>query len=204
MSVEFLFTSLVIAVIPGTGVVYTLASSLGGGLRRGLVASFGCTLGIVPHIAAAILGLSGVMQIGAAAFEVVRWAGVVYLVYMGISMIREGGTLLVGEEEAPPEPFFRVIRRGILLNLLNPKLTAFFFAFLPQFLTSRPGLLDPHLLLLSGVFMGITFVVFALYACASTIARDLILGSMRVRRWIQRLLGTLLIALAARLAFTER
>lgn len=88
MSVEFLLTSLVVVLIPGTGVVYTISSSIGGGRWCGLVAAVGCTLGIVPHMLAAMLGLSGIMQAGSAAFEVVRWAGVAYLVFMGVSMIR--------------------------------------------------------------------------------------------------------------------
>lgn len=99
MSVDFLLTSLVVAAIPGTGVVYTVSSAIGGGRRRGLVAAIGCTLGIVPHILAAMLGLSGIMQAGALAFEVVRWAGVAYLLYMGISMIRDGGSLTLEDEE---------------------------------------------------------------------------------------------------------
>jgi hypothetical protein len=91
VSVEFLLTSLVVVLIPGTGVIYTVSSSIGGGRRRGLIAAVGCTLGIVPHMLAAMLGLSGIMQAGSAVFEVVRWAGVAYLVFMGFSMIREAG-----------------------------------------------------------------------------------------------------------------
>jgi threonine/homoserine/homoserine lactone efflux protein len=146
MSVEFLLTSLVVVLVPGTGVVYTVSSSIGGGWRRGSFADIGCTLGIVPHMLAAMLGLSGIMQAGAVAFEVVRWAGVAYLVYMGVTMIREGGALQVDrDQDASAGPMGAVVWRGIILNLLNPKLTMFFFAFLPQFLDTPPGLLDPRL-----------------------------------------------------------
>ena len=205
MSVEFLLTSLIVAIIPGTGVVYTVSCALGGGWRRGLAATVGCTLGVVPHLLAAMLGLSGIMQIGAGVFEVVRWVGVAYLVFMGIMMIRDGGGLPVGGEAAPVRsPMGVVVRRGVLLNLLNPKLTVFFFAFLPQFLTSPPHLLDGQLVALGGAFMLVTFAVFAVYAGGAAAVRERLLGSARARRWLQRSLGTLLIGGAARLAVPDR
>jgi threonine/homoserine/homoserine lactone efflux protein len=205
LSAEFLLTSLVVVVVPGTGVVYTVSSSIGGGWRRGLFAAVGCTLGIVPHVLAAMLGLSGVMQAGAVAFETVRWAGVAYLVFMGVSMLRDGGGMQLDQDQGvSTEPVGLVVRRAILLNLLNPKLTMFFFAFLPQFLDAPPGLLDPRLLGLAGVFMLMTLAVFLGYAWASAVVRDRVLGAPAVLRWVQRSLGALLIGLAARLAVTER
>ena len=204
MSVEFLLTSLVVVLIPGTGVVYTVSSSIGGGRRRGLFAAIGCTLGIIPHMLAAMLGLSGIMQAGSADFEVVRWAGVVYLVFMGVSMIRDAGTLPLDDGNAPVDPMRLVVQRGILLNLLNPKLTLFFFAFLPQFLDASLGLLDTKLIGLGGIFMLMTLAVFAVYALASAAIRDLVLAAPVARRWIERTLGALLIGFAARLAGTDR
>lgn len=123
MSVEFLLTSLVVVLIPGTGVVYTVSSSVGGGWRRGLFAAIGCTLGIVPHMLAVMLGLSGIMQAGSVVFEVVRYAGVAYLVFMGASMIRNAGALPLDEQNASIDRMGLVVRRGIVLNVLNPKLT---------------------------------------------------------------------------------
>ena len=201
---EFLLTSLVVVLIPGTGVVYTVSSSIGGGRRRGLIAAVGCTLGIVPHMVAAMLGLSGIMQAGSVVFEVVRWAGVAYLVFMGFSMIREAGTLSVDHQDAPSDSAGTVVWRGVLVNVLNPKLTLFFFAFLPQFLDASPGLLDMKLIELGGVFMLMTLAVFAVYALASAAIRDLILAAPTARRWIERAFGTILIGFAARLAFTDR
>ena len=204
MSVEFLLTSLVVVLIPGTGVVYTVSSSIGGGWRRGLYAAIGCTLGIVPHMLAAMLGLSGIMQAGAVVFEVVRYAGVAYLVFMGVSMIRDAGALQLDDENTPIDPMVLVVRRGILLNVLNPKLTLFFFAFLPQFLDASPGLLDTKLISLGGVFMLMTLAVFAVYAFASAAMRDLVLAAPVARRWIERALGAFLIGFAAKLALTDR
>ncbi len=163
--------------IPGTGVVYTVSSSVGGGWRRGLFAAVGCTLGIVPHMLAAMLGLSGIMHAGSAVFEVVRWAGVAYLVFTGVSMIRDAGALPLDDGNASIGPVGLVVRRGILLNLLNPKLTLFFFAFLPQFLDASPGLLDSKLIGLGGIFMLMTLAVFAVYALASAAIRDLVLAA---------------------------
>jgi threonine/homoserine/homoserine lactone efflux protein len=204
MSVEFLLTSLVVVLIPGTGVLYTVSSSIGGGWRRGFFAAIGCTLGIVPHMLAAMLGLSAIMQAGSVVFEVVRYAGVIYLVFMGFSMIRDAGALPLDDGNASIDPMGPVVWRGILLNVLNPKLTVFFFAFLPQFLDASPGLLDPKLIGLGGIFMLMTLVVFAVYALASAAIRDLVLAAPVARRWIERALGALLIGFAARLAFTDR
>jgi threonine/homoserine/homoserine lactone efflux protein len=202
--VEFLLTSFVVVLIPGTGVVYTVSSSIAGGRRRGLIAAVGCTLGIVPHLLAAMLGLSGIMQAGSAVFEVVRWAGVAYLVFMGLSMIREAGDAPLDGVDTPAHSAVSIVRRGILLNVLNPKLTLFFFAFLPQFLGSSPGPLDVRLIALGGVFMVMTLAVFAVYALASAAARDLILAAPLVRRWVERTLGAIVIAFAARLALSDR
>jgi threonine/homoserine/homoserine lactone efflux protein len=207
MSVEFLLTSLVVVLIPGTGVIYTVSSSIGGGWRRGFFAAIGCTLGIVPHILAAMLGLSAIMQAGSVVFEAVRWVGVAYLVFMGVSMIREGGAPQLDDQDDQHGSIGSmglVVRRGILLNLLNPKLTVFFFAFLPQFLGTSPGLLDLRLIWLGGVFMLMTLAVFAAYAYASASARDRVLRAPVVLRWFQRSLGALLIGFAARLAITDR
>jgi threonine/homoserine/homoserine lactone efflux protein len=203
MSVEFLLTSFVVVLIPGTGVLYTLSSSIGGGRRRGLFAAIGCTLGIVPHILAAMLGLSGIMQAGSAVFEVVRWAGVVYLVFVGVTMIRDAGKMSLDDVDTRLDPMGPVVWRGILLNVLNPKLTLFFFAFLPQFLDASPGLFDVRLIWLGGVFMLMTLAVFAVYALASAALRDLILTAPAARRWIERTLGAFLVGFAARLAFTN-
>jgi len=204
LSPEFLLTSLVVVVIPGTGVVYTVSSAISGGRRHGSIAAVGCTLGIVPHVLAAMLGLSGVMQAGATAFEVVRWAGVAYLTYMGISMIRRGGALQFDDRNAAGAQAALVVRRGIVLNLLNPKLTLFFFAFLPQFLNSPPSMLDVRLVGLGSIFMLMTLGVFVVYAFAAAAIRDRVLRAPAVLRRIQRSLGAFLVIFAARLALADR
>jgi threonine/homoserine/homoserine lactone efflux protein len=204
MSQEFLLTSMIVVLLPGAGVLYTVSSAIGGGRRVGLFAALGCTFGIVPHILAAMFGLSGVMQAGAAVFEVVRYAGIAYLVYLAVSVMRDGGALSFSDDRAVGQSMGGVVRRGIFLNLLNPKLTIFFFAFLPQFLDGPAGPLDPGLLQLAGAFMLMTLVVFAAYAWLSAAIREAILGVPAVRRWVQRMLGVLLLGFAARLAVADR
>lgn len=205
-SPEFVLTSLVVVLIPGTGVVFTVSTALARGRRQGMVAAIGCTLGIVPHLVAAVLGLSGLMQVGATVFEVVRWAGVAYLTWMGISMIRNRGSLSFGAETEsdPRRSSWSVVRQAVLLNLLNPKLTAFFFAFLPQFVDTASGTLDLTMLGLSGMFMAMTLAVFVVYAYASAVARERLLGAPRTLKWLHRSFGAILIGFAARLGFTDR
>lgn len=200
----FLATSLIVVVIPGTGVVFSVSTAIASGWRRGSLAAIGCTLGIVPHLAAASVGLSGLMQASAEAFEVVRWAGVAYLVFLGVGMIRSTGSLAGLDDQATSTSAIATVRRGILLNLLNPKLTVFFFAFLPQFLATPPTVLDPRLLGLSGVFMAMTLAVFLVYAAFAAAVRDRVLATPRLLRVIERSLGLVLLGFAARLATTER
>src|SRR4051794_25653214 len=163
MSPEFLLTTLIVVVTPGTGVLYTLAAGLSRGARASVIAAVGCTLGIVPHVLAAVTGLAALLHASAVAFDVIKYLGVAYLIYMAVAMWRDSGALTVAGTAASPQSAARVIASGILINILNPKLTIFFFAFLPQFV--RAG--DPNglaqMLGLSGVFMLVTLVVFVLY-----------------------------------------
>lgn len=200
----FLVTALVVTLIPGAGVVFTISTAVSGGWRDGVVAAAGCTIAIVPHVAAAVLGLSGLMQTGATAFEVVRWAGVAYLVFLGVAMIRDrGGPAIAatarGRVAAPV-----IVRRAVMVNLLNPKLTVFFFAFLPQFVDGRPGAADPRLAELGAVFMIVTLAGFLAYAAVASAARERLLRAPAVRLGLQRVLGAAVVGFAAHLALSER
>lgn len=200
----FLATSLLVVLIPGTGVVYSVSTAVSSGWQRGSAAAVGCTLGIVPHLTAASLGLSGLMQASAEVFEIVRWIGVGYLVYLGIGMIRSTGSIADLDSNERRVSLRSTIGRGVLLNLLNPKLTIFFFAFLPQFLSTPPTLLDPRLLGLSGVFMSMTLAVFLIYAAFAAGIRQRILSTPTLLRRIEQSLGLMLIGFATRLAIAER
>ncbi|MCP2356129.1 threonine/homoserine/homoserine lactone efflux protein [Nonomuraea thailandensis] len=203
MSIEFLLTSLVIVVTPGTGVLYTLAAGLTRGGRAGVVAAFGCTLGIVPHLAAAVTGLAALLHASAVAFQVIKYAGVAYLLYMAWNTLRERGALNV-EGQAEPRPALRVIGDGVLVNILNPKLSIFFFAFLPQFVSAGEPSALTRMLELGAVFMLLTFAVFAGYGLCAAAVRNQVISRPRVLTWLRRGFGAAFVALGAKLALTER
>ncbi|WP_053716893.1 LysE family translocator [Saccharothrix sp. NRRL B-16348] len=200
MTVEFLLTSLVIVATPGTGVLYTTAAGLAGGVRAAAVAAVGCTLGIVPHMLAALTGLAALLNASTPAFQVLKYVGVAYLFYLAWSTIRDKTALAV-DAGTPNRTVTRVVASGVMVNLLNPKLTIFFFAFLPQFV--RPD--DPSTVLrmveLSAVFMALTFVVFVGYGWSAAAVRDHIIGRPRVQTWIRRGFAGAFVALGALLAF---
>ncbi|MGH3735496.1 MAG: LysE family translocator [Micromonosporaceae bacterium] len=197
MSLAFVITTLIVVATPGTGVIYTLSASLSGDRRASLAAATGCTLGIVPHMLATITGLAALLHASAVAFQIVKYAGVAYLLYMAWMTVRDTGTIEV-EAPAAPRSMTRVIVSGILVNLLNPKLTMFFLAFLPQFVDPA----NPTAMLsLSAVFMLVTFVVFALYGMFASAVRHQITSRPRVLTWLRRTFAACFVALSARLAF---
>ncbi|MFF8970653.1 LysE family translocator [Streptomyces sp. NPDC014995] len=204
MSIAFLLTALVMAVTPGTGVVYTLAAGLSHGRRASVVAAFGCTLGIVPHLAATITGLAALLHTSAVAYETVKYLGVGYLLYMAWAVVRDKGALVVDGDA--PRPAARVIGSAVLVNLLNPKLTIFFVAFLPQFVPAGgSGAADGSgpvgaMLLLGVVFMALTFVVFAAYGLCAAAVRDRLLARPRVMTGLRGVFAACFVGLSARLA----
>jgi len=203
VSVEFLVTSLIVIVSPGTGVLYTLATGLSRGSRASVVAAFGCTIGIVPHMAAAIMGLAALLHTSALAFETFKYLGVAYLLYMAWNTLRERGTLQV-EKEAGTRSAAQVTVTAILINILNPKLSIFFLAFLPQFVSvDEPNPLA-RMLVLSAVFMLMTFVVFVGYGLFAASVRDHVISRPRVLTWMRRTFAAAFVALGARLAFADR
>jgi threonine/homoserine/homoserine lactone efflux protein len=203
MSIEFLITSLIIVASPGTGVLYTLAAGLSRGSRASVVAAFGCTLGIVPHMAAAIMGLAALLHTSAVAFHTFKYLGVAYLLYMAWNALRERGALRV-EKEVGARSAIQVTVHAILINILNPKLSIFFFAFLPQFVSSTEPHPLSHMLMLSSVFMLLTFVVFVGYGLFAAAVRNHIISRPRVLTWMRRAFAGAFVALGAKLALTER
>lgn len=199
MSPEFLATSLIVILLPGTGVLYTLAHGLGRGWRASVLAALGCTLGIVPHVAAAILGLAALLHASALAFEAVRMAGVAYLLYMAWSVLRGGALAFDAVPAAAARPG-RIVADGLLINILNPKLSMFFLAFLPQFVPATAPAPALHMLGLAVVFMAMTFVVFVGYGAFAAAARRQVIGRPVVLRWLRRGFAGAFAVLALRLA----
>jgi threonine/homoserine/homoserine lactone efflux protein len=203
MSIEFLVTSLIVVASPGTGVLVTLAAGLSRGARAAVVAAFGCTLGIIPHMLAAITGLAALLHTSAVAFQVIKYAGVAYLLYMAWMTLKEHGTLKIETDHAPRSNG-QVIVSAILVNVLNPKLSIFFFAFLPQFISvGKPNPL-PQMLELSLVFMAMTFGVFVIYGVFAASVRNHVISRPRILAWMRRTFAAAFVALGAKLAVADR
>ena len=203
MTLSFLLTSLIVVASPGTGVLYTLAAALTRGSRASIAAAFGCTLGIVPHMTAAMLGLAAVLHTSALAFAALKWGGVLYLLYMSWQALRETGALAV-EGEIKERSSGRVVVTGFLINILNPKLSIFFLAFLPQFISTSERHPLPRMLELSAVFMALTFVVFVGYGLFAAAVRAHVISRPRVMAWMRRAFAGAFVLLGAKLAFAER
>jgi threonine/homoserine/homoserine lactone efflux protein len=200
MWVEFLVTSLVVVVSPGTGVLYTIGIGLARGLAASTAAAVGCTLGIVPHMAAAIFGLAALLHTSALAFQVLKFAGVAYLFYMAWVTVRSGGALEVTPAHEK-KTLGRIALTGGLINILNPKLSIFFLAFLPQFVTADTTAPIAQMLVLSAVFMAMTFVVFVIYGAFAWRLRQHVIGRPSVMVWMRRCFAAAFVALGARLTF---
>lgn len=202
LTLPFLLTALVVVLMPGTGVIYTVSCGLIAGRRAAVVAAFGCTLGIVPHILASLVGLAAVLHAGAAAYQALRWAGALYLGWLAWRMWRDAAAPL--PTAAPPRAAARQIVHAIAINLLNPKLTVFFFAFLPQFVDPAAGDATRRMAILGLAFMAMTFAVFVAYGCAAAAARRKVLESPRVMAWLKRGFAGVFAILGLRIALADR
>jgi threonine/homoserine/homoserine lactone efflux protein len=202
ITVEFLITSLIVVLIPGTGVVFTVSAGLAQGRRASFYAALGCTAGVVPHLLATVLGLPALMHASAVAFQVLELAGVAYLLYLAYATWKDRSAFALGSEQ-PSTGAIGLIVKAFLVNILNPKLTIFFLAFLPQFVD--PGTPSPlaQLLLLSGVFIAMTLAVFIVYGLLAHAFRRAVVESPRVRAWLRRGFAAGFSGLGAQLALSE-
>lgn len=203
MSYEFFLTSLIVVASPGTGALYTIAAGLSRGAKASIIAAFGCALGCLPHMAAAITGLAALLHTSALAFQILKYAGVAYLLWMALQTLKETGTLQV-DTAATPRSALQVIIQAVLINLLNPKLTIFFFAFLPQFIPANSARTLPLMLELSAIFTVLTFVVFALYGVLAAQMREHVISRPNVMTWMRRTFAAAFVVLGAKLALAER
>ena len=203
LSPEFLLTALVVALIPGTGVIYTVSSGLFYGFRASALAAFGCTLGVVPHLLASILGLSFILQLSAAVFQGLKFAGALYLLYLAWTMWREQGALSF-RPALSEQTSRQIVVKAVLLNLLNPKLILFFFAFLPLAISPEAASPLAQLFFLSLVFMLVTLVIFLGYGLLASRFRQHVAGSPKITRWLRRSFAVAFAALGLKLALTSR
>jgi threonine/homoserine/homoserine lactone efflux protein len=203
IGVEFLITSLIVVLVPGTGVIFTASTGIVQGRKASVYAALGCTAGIFPHLLATVLGLAAIMHTSALAFQALKYAGVAYLLYIAYATWQDKSAFAV-ESSAPKASAVRLVTRAILLNVLNPKLTIFFLAFLPQFV--EPNTTSPlaQLLTLSGVFMAMTFVVFVVYGLLAHAFRSSVTESPRVQSWLRRGFASAFAAIGINLALSEK
>lgn len=203
MSTEFLLTSLVVVLIPGTGVIYTVSNGLFLGWRASIAAACGCTAGIIPHLSASILGLSAILHVSSVAFQVVKFTGAAYLLYLAWAMWRETGTLQFNAASSDYK-LWQIAKRGFLLNILNPKLSIFFLAFLPLFVSPKASSPMIHMAFLSTVFMAMTLVIFVIYGISANGIRRYVATSPKVIFWLQRSFAVTFAVLGVKLALTDR
>ena len=202
MSLEFFLTSIVVVLLPGTGVLYTLAIGLGKGFRASIAAAFGCTLGILPAAIASIVGLAALLHTSALAFQVIKYLGVAYLFFMAWSILKDKEVMSVSSDKSSTG-MMRIALNGMLLNVLNPKLSLFFLAFLPQFVSADTMGATGALTMLAAVFMALTFVVFIGYGAMASLARDYVVSRPTVLTWIKRVFAGTFGFLGAKLALTD-
>lgn len=203
ISAEFLITSLIVVLIPGTGVIFTVSTGITQGRQASVFAAFGCTAGIIPHLLATILGLAAVMHTSALAFQTLKYAGVAYLLYIAYATWKDTSAFAL-ENNPSRSSTLSLVVKALLLNILNPKLTIFFLAFLPQFVTPNADNPLYQLLLLSSVFMAMTFSVFVLYGLLAHTFRTTVIESRPVQAWLRRSFASAFAGLGIHLAFSEK
>ncbi len=204
MSIEFLITALIVVLAPGTGVVYTLATGLAQGRMASVAAAFGCTLGIIPAILASVFGIAALFHTSALLFQTVKFAGVAYLLYLAWQTLKDRGAMRVSGEGVERRNLFQIARNGFLINILNPKLSIFFLAFLPQFVSPAAASPVLEMLAMSAVFMAMTFAVFVVYGQFSGLMRDRVLSSERAIAWMRRSVALAFAGFGLKLALSSR
>jgi len=203
-SLEFLLTSAVVVVTPGAGVLFTVSTGLSQGRLASAYASLGCTLGILPHMAATALGLAAVMHAGALAFQLLKLAGVLYLLFLAWMTWRDRSAFAAAAPGTPPQSPLRLVVKAVLVNALNPKLTLFFFAFLPQFMDPANPAPMRQFAVLSAVFMLMTLAVFVAYGALADAFRQRVLASRRTQDALRRGFSAAFALMAAKLALSGR
>lgn len=203
ISTEFLITSLIVVLLPGTGVIYTISTGLFQDARASLFAALGCTAGIIPSLLACILGLAAIIHTSAVLFQVIKFAGVGYLLYLAWGMWRDTGGLALNDNGERPN-VLAVSIKGFLINILNPKLSVFFLAFLPQFIPAQVEAPLINMLVLGAIFMVITLLVFILYGLLANSVSAYIVNSPKVLKYVQRTFAATFVVLGAKLACTDR
>ena len=207
--VAFFGVSVLLALTPGPDNIFVLLQSAQRGWRAGMCVVLGLCLGLVGHTAAVALGLAAVFAASSMAFTVLKVVGAAYLVWLAWGALRAPASV----HEAPPGGAaaaggnggaLRMVGRGVVMNLTNPKVLVFFLAFLPQFADPAQGGMARQIMLLGLVFMLATLLVFGAIACFSGAFGALLQRSARAQRLLNRVAGLVFLGLALRLATAQR
>ena len=203
VTAEFLLTALVVVLMPGTGVIYTVSNGMFLGKKASIAAAIGCTAGIIPHLTASILGLSAVLHVSALAFQALKYAGTIYLLYLAWATWNDKGCLNFNKPDES-QHLRQIAKRGFLINILNPKLSIFFLAFLPLFVPENAVAPTVNLIILSIIFMAMTLVVFVMYGISANSVRHYVTRSPNITRWMQRSFAVIFASLGLKLATAEQ
>ena len=199
MTYDFYITSLIVVLVPGTGVVYTISNGLFRGRVASSVAAFGCTLGILPHILTSLLGISVLLNTNEIIFQLFKLVGVMYLFYLAFNIWMQDGIIAVGKPK-DKKSFIRICFRGFMINILNPKLSIFFLAFLPQFIPINEVFPLKLMFTMSAIFMALTLIIFLIYGATASRFRDYVISSPVLTQWIQRSFAVAFAAFGLKLA----
>jgi threonine/homoserine/homoserine lactone efflux protein len=202
--IAFAIAALAVILSPGPDTLYVLSRSVGEGKLTGIVASFGISTGLCVHVAAASLGLSKLFEYAPLAFDVLRWAGVAYLLYLAWRAFTGDSAPLNVSAGTERKQLLRAFSEAALTNLLNPKIIVFFIAFLPQFANPARGGVALQILLLGGMFILAGFCWLGVLALAFGYFGDWLKRSVRFWRWQRWIMGTSLGGIALWLALPAR
>ncbi len=201
----FAAVSLTLYVSPGPDMIYIASRSIAQGRRGGLISVLGVSTGLLTHMLGAALGLSALLVVWPIAYAVIKWAGVAYLLYLGVRVLTAGDGGGLGAARARPKAgAWRIYREGLAVNLLNPKIALFFLAFLPQFVDPALGGFTVQMLFFGALFNAGGFVWIVSLALVFGSLGEWLSARPAVWRWQRRLTGSALVGLAAHLAFSER
>jgi threonine/homoserine/homoserine lactone efflux protein len=198
----FLFAALMLNIAPGPDMLYVIGRSVGQGRRAGVVSALGVFVGCWVHILAAAFGIAALLRSSPLAFNLVRYAGAAYLIYLGIRMVVKRTDL--SSQQLEPEKLGSIFRQGAITNMLNPKVAIFFLAFLPQFIDARRGSVILQILFLGLIFnVGGTLVNLAVAYAGGTLG-ELLRRNQHWARLQQWFTGLVFVGLGLRLAWQRR
>ncbi|ENV18838.1 LysE family translocator [Acinetobacter guillouiae] len=203
ISIEFLMTSFIVVISPGSGTIYTIATGLSRGTKASLIAAIACTFGIIPHMLIAILGLAFVFTVSSSVFMILKFLGVAYLLYMAWLALQDKGTFHF-EQKNTEDSALKIMNHAIFINLFNPKLPLFFLAFLPQFISTDTAHPIWDMFVLSLIFMLITLVVFIIYGVFAAMMRQHVLDRPIVLKWLRGIFALAFIGLSMKLLFSSK